>query len=315
MSCLKIESLGKSFEPGQPVLQEINLEIAKGEIVALVGESGCGKTTLLRLISGFLEQDQGRILVNNRVLTGPKQWVEPENRGVGIVFQDFALFPHMTVEQNVAFGLIDLSKGEKERVVKEVLSLVGLPLLGGRFPHELSGGQQQRVALARALAPKPQVLLLDEPFNNLDVKIKADTLREVKRIIQATETTTILVTHDQKEAFSMADRIGVLKEGHLLQIASPEEIYHKPVDEYVAQFLGGSSRLHPLANAVRPWDIDLHPEAQQQSVEAEVVEVTFFGEYKELECRTNDGHCIRIHRPCHEHCEVGHRVHLREKNS
>jgi iron(III) transport system ATP-binding protein len=315
MSCLQIENIQKSFEPGLPVLKDLNLKIARGEIIAMVGESGCGKTTLLRLISGFIQQDRGIIRINERVLSGPMNWVEPEKRGVGIVFQDFALFPHMKVEQNVAFGLGKLPPKKKETVVKEILALVGLPNFEKRFPHELSGGQQQRVALARALAPEPEVLLLDEPFNNLDVKIKGETLREVKRIIRATGTTAILVTHDQKEAFSMADRIGILRDGLLLQIDTPMEIYQHPVDDYVAQFLGGSSRIHPQAMAVRPWDIDLHPHAEQQTVEAEVVDVTFFGEYKELECVTRDGHCVRIHRPCHENCEVGHRVHLREKRS
>ncbi|MDR5683820.1 MAG: ABC transporter ATP-binding protein [Armatimonadota bacterium] len=218
-------------------VHDLTLDVGGGEILVLLGPSGCGKTTVLRLIAGLEVPDVGEIEIAGRTVAG-RRWVPPEVRGVGMVFQDYALFPHLNVADNVAFGLRRWSRAHRIRRVEEVLALVGLDRLAGRFPHELSGGEQQRVALARALAPGPQVLLLDEPLSNLDAELRAGMRAELRRVLKAAGTTAILVTHDQEEAFAIADRIGVLSRGRLWQVGSPEEIYHAPACRFVADFVG-----------------------------------------------------------------------------
>ena len=232
---LRCVDLTKRFN-SSTALSGLSLEVAQGETVAVLGPSGCGKTTTLRLIAGFEAPDSGTIEVGGKLVAGPGTYVPPEERRIGMVFQDYALFPHLTVEENVSFGL---PKGpRREARVRMVLSLVGLLGYRSRMPHELSGGEQQRVALARALVPEPAILLLDEPFSNLDAKLRQQVREEVKEILQLSGVTALFVTHDQEEALSIGDRIAVLNHGHLEQIGTSQEIYRTPATPYVARFIG-----------------------------------------------------------------------------
>jgi iron(III) transport system ATP-binding protein len=238
---LRLERVTKRFAPGnRPAVDELTLTLDSGEIVVLLGPSGCGKTTTLRLIAGFEQPDAGLIEIRGQVMAGPGRWVPPEQRGVGIVFQDYALFPHLTVSENVTFGLHQMNRAVREKWVSEILALVGLREFIHRYPHELSGGQQQRVAVARALAPAPSLILLDEPFSNLDADLRAQMRDEVGRVLRETGTTAILVTHDQEEAFTLANRVGVLNNGRLEQFDAPEIVYHYPATRFVAEFVGAA---------------------------------------------------------------------------
>jgi iron(III) transport system ATP-binding protein len=222
-----------------PALSDLTLTVQEGAALSILGPSGCGKTTVLRAIAGFEHPQSGQVLIAGRpVCGGGIHCVPPEERGVGIVFQDYALFPHLTVAENVAFGLQRLEKASAARTVAQTLDLVGLAGFEERYPHELSGGQQQRVALARALAPKPVVILLDEPFSNLDPDMRGQMREEVEEILRLTGTTAVLVTHDHEEAFAMADRVAVLNHGRLEQVDTPEAIYHTPSTPFVANFVG-----------------------------------------------------------------------------
>jgi iron(III) transport system ATP-binding protein len=240
MSVIEASELCKRFPNGVQAVDRLSLSVADGEILALLGPSGCGKTTILRLIAGFDAPDSGRVAIRGRIVSGDGVFVPPEDRGVGFVFQDYALFPHLTVAENIAFGLFDWERAERQRRVRAVLDLVGLGAVSRRHPHELSGGQQQRVAVARALAPAPAVILLDEPFSNLDADLRAQMREDVERILRETSTTTIFVTHDQSEAFAIADRVGVLDRGSLQQLDTPEAIYHAPATPFVARFVGAA---------------------------------------------------------------------------
>ncbi len=236
-----VELLGvsKRFSPhGAPAVAALSLSVQPGEVVALLGPSGSGKTTLLRMVAGFVTPDSGSVRLGGRVVADDSGSVPPEQRGAGMVFQDHALFPHLTVWKNVAFGLNRETSGERHTRVQEALDMVGLAGLEQRFPHELSGGQQQRVALARALAPRPIVLLLDEPFASLDASLRAQLRDEVATIVRQSGATTLFVTHDQEEAMFMGDRVAVLREGRLEQIGSPEDVYHHPASRFVAEFMG-----------------------------------------------------------------------------
>ncbi|TVR93767.1 MAG: ABC transporter ATP-binding protein [Wenzhouxiangellaceae bacterium] len=227
-----------------PVIKGLSLSLAAGEIGCLLGASGCGKTTALRAIAGFEPLRAGEIQVGKQVVSTPHHQVAPERRSVGMVFQDHALFPHLNVAANVAFGLSRLGSDDRRQRVQSLLELTGLSGLDHRFPHELSGGQQQRVALARALAPEPEVLLMDEPFSNLDTRLRRRMGEEIRGMLKARGTTTLLVTHDQHEAFALADRIGLLKDGRMLQWDSPYQMYHRPANRYVAAFTGRGSYLN-----------------------------------------------------------------------
>lgn len=232
---LRLEGLSKSFGHQAPaVVRELSLELPPGEILALLGPSGCGKTTTLRLIAGFEKPDQGRITLNGQDITEAR----PQDRNIGIVFQDYALIPHMTVMQNVCFGMRQLSKKERPARAAYWLELMQLSELADRYPHELSGGQQQRVALARTLAAEPHLVLLDEPFSNLDTGLREATRNEMRALFKRTGTSVILVTHDQAEALSFADRVGVMNKGSLCQLDTPQTIYQHPVNAFVAEFLG-----------------------------------------------------------------------------
>lgn len=233
-----LKNVTKLFNGNVKAVYDLSMEVKKGEFFSLLGPSGCGKTTTLRLIAGLDKPDEGVISVGEKVVSAGGVWVAPEKRGVGIVFQDYALFPHMTVFKNIAFGLTNCNKKELKQKVMEMLELVGLSDMAERYPHEISGGQQQRVALARALAPFPKVMLLDEPFSNLDADLRVELRIETKRILKEKGITTILVTHDQEEAFSLSDRVGVLNSGRLEQAGTPSEIYHQPVSHFVAGFVG-----------------------------------------------------------------------------
>ncbi|HEX4960665.1 MAG TPA: ABC transporter ATP-binding protein [Thermoanaerobaculia bacterium] len=236
---LSLEQLDKSFG-AQPVLRGLSLEVAQGEILSLLGPSGSGKTTALRLIAGFETPDRGRILVEGADVTA----LPPERRHFGMVFQHYALFPHLTVGENVAFGLAGRrEKREIARRVTEALTLVELPGFAARRVGQISGGQQQRVALARALAPEPRVLLLDEPLSNLDPTLRERTRRELKAAIRRVGITTVLVTHEQEEAFHLGDRVAVLHGGVLHQVGTPEDLYERPATRFVATFVGRASVL------------------------------------------------------------------------
>jgi iron(III) transport system ATP-binding protein len=239
MSLLRLEHLTKYYSCQElPAIDHVTLELEKGEILALLGPSGCGKTTTLRLIAGFEQPDAGLVEIDGRVMADGHIFVPPEQRGVGVVFQEYTLFPHLTVAENIFFGLRKLSPQSRAQRLRDMLETVGLTSLVQRYPHELSGGQQQRVALARALAPRPAVLLLDEPFSNLDADLRRQMLHEVYTMLRELGTTAVFVTHDHEEAFMVADRVGVLNRGKLEQLGRPEEIYYLPATHFVARFLG-----------------------------------------------------------------------------
>ena len=226
--------------PGRstPAVQGVNLGLRAGDIGVLIGPSGCGKTTLLRAVAGLEPVSGGKVLLSQRVVSEPGHTLAAEQRRIGMVFQDYALFPHMDVGRNVGFGIEHLPRAERSQRVAEVLTLVGLEGAEKRFPHELSGGQQQRVALARALAPKPDLLLLDEPFSNLDIDLRERLAQEVRNILKAAQATALLVTHDQLEAFAIGDVIGVMNEGRLHQWDDAYSLYHRPATRFVADFIG-----------------------------------------------------------------------------
>jgi iron(III) transport system ATP-binding protein len=235
---IEVTGVRKSFGATE-VLHDVTLTVPRGAVVALLGPSGCGKTTLLRTIAGLERPDAGEIRIDGRVVTGPGTHVPPERRRVGMVFQDWALFPHLSVSQNVGYGLRRADR--KGRRVAEVLAMVGLEGLGERQPATLSGGQQQRVALARALAPRPGVLLLDEPFSNLDATLRVQVRSEVHKLLGELGVTTVFVTHDQEEAFLLGDEVAVVSEGRIVQQAPPAELYARPATPWVASFVGDAN--------------------------------------------------------------------------
>ncbi|GBD15573.1 Fe(3+) ions import ATP-binding protein FbpC 2 [bacterium HR26] len=234
----------------EPAVRDLHLTVYRGEILALLGPSGCGKTTTLRLIAGFERPDAGTVALNGQVVAGEGRFVPPERRGVGMVFQDYALFPHLTVAENIAFGLSSLPRAARRERVRELLRLTGLEDVPDRYPHQLSGGQQQRVAIARALGPNPQVLLLDEPFSNLDTELRLQMRAELRRLLEHLRITAVLVTHDQQEAMAIADRMAVMLAGHIEQIDTPEKVYHYPVNRAVAQFVGQATFVPARLNGV-----------------------------------------------------------------
>ena len=333
MSLLRLDNVTKRFGRDEPpAVDGLSLTVAPGEILALLGPSGCGKTTTLRLIAGFETPDGGMVEIRGQRVAGDGAVVPPEARGVGIVFQDYALFPHLTVGGNVAFGLAGYERSARDRRVAEVLDQVGLGALARRYPHELSGGQQQRVALARALSPAPALLLLDEPFSNLDADLRALMREEIARILRTTGTTAVFVTHDQQEAFTLADRVGVLHAGRLEQVDTPYEIYHHPATRFVAEFVGAADFLRgfvkegeivteigPVANPagfpaglpvdimIRPDDIDFipHPDG-----EVAVVGREFHGSEHLYRLRLASGARVHSAQPSTTIYPVGTRVRL-----
>jgi spermidine/putrescine ABC transporter ATP-binding subunit len=331
MSHVRMRGLAKSFGSVHAV-RELNLDIERGELLAVLGPSGCGKTTLLRMIAGFEQPDAGCVVVSDEVVAGPGRMVPPEKRRVGMVFQDYALFPHMTVGDNVAFGLRmeGLSKHEIDRRVDEYLDLVNLAEYRDRYPTQMSGGQAQRVALARALAKRPAVLLLDEPLGALDLKLRKQMQVELARIHRQVGTTFVFVTHDQEEALSMATRIAVMSGGRVRQIGPPREIYLHPVDRFVADFIGESNFLDgiltngggapafqlpdgtmlpasvgaaapagPVKLMVRPESVSIGTNAPQNGVPTAVVKgrtanVAFMGSHTRITVQTDAGTLVAI---------------------
>ncbi|MBI4314299.1 MAG: ABC transporter ATP-binding protein [Chloroflexi bacterium] len=276
MNALELEGVTKQYAPGTPpAVADVSLSVAKGEILALIGPSGCGKTSTLRLIAGFERPDSGTVVIGGRVAANGRAWIPPERRGVGMVFQDYALFPHLTVAENTGFGLDELSRDKRQPEVDHLLQLVGLEKFGRRYPHELSGGERQRVALARALAPKPVVVLLDEPFSNLDTDRRAEMREQVRAILTMLSATAIFVTHDHEEALFMGDRVAVLNNGRLEQIGAPENIFHSPASHFVAEFMGHTDFLpgRVVSNGIE-MEIGLLPQ-RVDLPEGTAVEIAF----------------------------------------
>jgi iron(III) transport system ATP-binding protein len=314
----------------------VSLSLEPGEIGCLVGPSGCGKTSVLRAIAGFESIDNGSILLGGRMASAPCWGLAPQRRSVGMLFQDFALFPHLTLAGNIGFGLRGWGRREREQRVAGLLELVGLEGLGPRYPHELSGGQQQRAALARAIAPRPQILLLDEPFSSQDIERRAQLAQEVRRILRLENVTALLVTHDQQEAFAMADRIGVMAAGHLHQWSDAYSLYHRPADLFVADFIGhgtlirgrvldgglldtGLGRLTgapcqgfaPGAAVyllVRPDDV-VH--AHNSALTAMITHRTFRGADFLYTLRLDDGESVLCLSPSHHDHPIGERIGIR----
>ena len=325
MICL--HGVSKSFGPVRAV-HEAQLCLERGEFVALLGPSGCGKTTLLRLIAGFEEPDAGVIEVAGKRVAGNGSWTPPERRRVSMVFQDYALFPHLTVAENVGFGV---SRRERAVTVREALSLVGLDGYDQRYPHELSGGQQQRVALARALAPGPELVLLDEPWSNIDPHLRALLRDEIARILRAVDVTVVLVTHDREEAFSLASRVALMRDGTIVQAGTPEELYLTPATRWAAEFVGagnfvsgrvengfvqtplgtfpanGSGRAVEAAVLVRPEQIELSPDPDG---DAYVVAREFRGHDVFYRLLLDEVELVS-HRPSTEVVALGERVSIR----
>jgi iron(III) transport system ATP-binding protein len=330
MSLLRLDHLRKRYSPQDPAVDDLSLDLEKGEIVALLGPSGCGKTTTLRLIAGFEQPDDGLVEIGGQVMADAHTFIPPERRGVGVVFQEFTLFPHLTVAENVAFGLRRLSPHSRTQRLREMLDTVGLTAFARRYPHELSGGQQQRVALARALAPRPSVILLDEPFSNLDADLRTQMLHEVYTLLRELGTTAIFVTHDHEEAFMVADRVGVLNHGKLEQLGRPEDIYHLPASRFVAHFVGKANFLPGcvvsdgietaiglFANAaglppgatgdvmLRPQHLDLIPDAEGN---ATVLSRRFRGADTLFVVQLPSGLLLHCHQPSTLMLEVRERV-------
>lgn len=320
---IELHRVSKRFGSVQAV-RELSLSVPRGSLFALLGASGCGKTTVLRLVAGLEKPDSGEVKLNGRTVAGPGVWVPPEARRVGMVFQDYALFPHLTVGGNVAFGL--RSNDRRERV-EEMLTLVGLAGLGQRYPHELSGGQQQRVALARALAPRPEIVLLDEPFSNLDAGLRQTMRVEVRDILRRAGATAIFVTHDQEEALSLADTVAVMNAGALEQVGAPTELFALPATRFVAEFLGGSFFLPAVVTSrgveteigcaaqgtawppgtevdmlVRPDDLTLRVEPGGA---ARIESGVFHGDMYVYQVRLASGRSVRCFGPHFEHYAPG----------
>ena len=234
---LKLDQVSQSYGPRE-IVKNLSFHLLPGQIGCLLGPSGCGKTTVLRCIAGFEPVAAGHIEIGGETVSSPARLTPPEKRRIGMVFQDYALFPHLTVSGNIAFGLSALNKTERQKRVDELLALTGLLDSANKYPHQLSGGQQQRVALARALAPRPKLLLMDEPFSNLDVELRERLSLEVRDILKREGMTALIVTHDQHEAFALADVVGVMHEGTIQQWDTPYNLYHQPVNRFVADFVG-----------------------------------------------------------------------------
>jgi iron(III) transport system ATP-binding protein len=314
MNILELISITKKFPESQlPAVNDFNLEVKKGEIVALLGESGCGKTTILRMIAGFEIPDKGQIKLNGDVVSGNGIFKEPQKRRVGIVFQDYALFPHKTVWENIIFGLFQLSKDVARKKAGDIIALSGLQGLEKRYPHQLSGGQKQRVALARALAPEPELILFDEPFSNIDSMRKHQMREDIQKIIKETNATAIFVTHDTRDVMTIADKVSVLKQGRLMQTDTPENIYNFPANAYVADFFGKTNYIKakvskdgydtpmgiiktktPLPDTIDNVLLSIRPEEFTIKTEGHdcfcgsIVKEKFMGEYKELTCKVEN---------------------------
>ena len=322
---IRTRSVSKSYDEEQ-VLSDFNLDVWKGSITGILGSSGSGKTTALRLIAGFDRPDAGIIEMKNEVIVSDEVWLPPEKRNIGMVFQDYALFPHLTVEKNIAFGLgkNDLEQGR----LKEVIDMCNLSGLINKFPQELSGGQQQRVALARALAPNPEVVLLDEPFTSLDAQMARELRDEVVELLKNTETTAIIVTHDQEEALSVCDVVSVLEKGKIIQSSTPQEIYLNPVSKTVANSVGDPNILKgfsidgrvetSLGTFVSAYegalDVSIRPECIELNLDSEgsyiVKECTFYGHDQVISFQNSKGEVFRARSLPNTIYEAGDKVNI-----
>jgi iron(III) transport system ATP-binding protein len=258
---LSLKSVCKQFESNStPAVDRVSFTLQEGDLLGLLGPSGCGKTTLLRILAGFDRASSGVVELAGQIVAGNGYWLPPEQRNTGMVFQDYALFPHLTIAENIGFGLKNKNNGLTRRQIKEriseVLVLVGLNGLEKRYPHELSGGQQQRVALARAIAPQPALILLDEPLSNLDVQVRQRLRHEIRNILKASGTSAIFVTHDREEALAISDKIAVMRDGQLEQIGTPEEIYAEPASRFVAEFVTQANFL-PAQRRGKIWKTEI----------------------------------------------------------
>jgi len=340
MSDIGIEIHGITKRFGSTVAVDgVTLNVEQGKTLALLGPSGCGKTTLLRLIAGFEAPDAGSISICGRPVVGPGVWVPPEKRQIGFVFQDYALFPHLSVATNIAFGLRKLSRSERRKRVQEMLALVGLQEQATRYPHQLSGGQQQRVALARALAIDPKVVLLDEPFSNLDAGLRRQVREDLHRILGAAGTTAVFVTHDQEEALNLGASVAVMKEGKILEHGSPREIYLNPKCRETAQIVGAVNLLKgesmgvtvrcalgqlPLAHPCRvgPMEILMRPEtinmkpfspvsANSDGTIGIVQDLQYHGNHQHIRVRVDGGEELRVKVGPEQFYQVGEKVVLK----
>ena len=322
---IRTRSVSKSYDEEQ-VLSDFNLDVWKGSITGILGSSGSGKTTALRLIAGFDRPDAGIIEMKNEVIVSDEVWLPPERRNIGMVFQDYALFPHLSVEKNIAFGLgkNDLEQGR----LKEVIDMCNLSGLINKFPQELSGGQQQRVALARALAPNPEVVLLDEPFTSLDAQMARVLRDEVVELLKNTETTAIIVTHDQEEALSVCDVVSVLEKGKIIQSSTPQEIYLNPVSKTVANSVGDPNILKgfsidgrvetSLGTFVSAYegalDVSIRPECIELNLDSEgsyiVKECTFYGHDQVISFQNSKGEVFRARSLPNTIYEAGDKVNI-----
>jgi len=323
---LTIRARGLTKSYGDVIaLDQFSLDVWEGGLLTLLGPSGCGKTTALRVIAGF-EEAIGTVEIRGRRVLGPDVFVQPNKRKVGMVFQDYALFPHMTVHANVAYGIDQKTDSHR---VKEVLDLVGLNRLGDRMPNELSGGQQQRVALARALAPNPDVILLDEPFSNLDANLRDRVRRELRSILSESNTTAVLVTHDQEEALATSDLVAVMYRGQVVQVGAPAELYTNPSDPWIADFLGDADVLPSTGHrgyaesevgrfktdlkgrvivVVRPEDVQI---SIGETPNAEVISSEFFGHDQLVTLALASGRLVRSRIGPRPSYEPGNHVRVR----
>ena len=332
---LDVENLDAGYDDLQ-VLNQVSFSLQPGEIGCMLGPSGCGKTTVLRTIAGFESAWNGRVLIDNVEVSSRSFNLPPEQRNIGMVFQDFALFPHLKVEDNVRFGLKRIGKHEQQSRIQEMLAIVGMPAYAKAYPHQLSGGQQQRIALARALAPGPGILLLDEPFSNLDVELREQLAREIRNILKQENKTAILVTHDQNEAFALADQICVMNEGSIQQQGSGYDLYHRPANRFVADFIGqgvvipaqvesstsvktdlgliqGQNKIDAEAGAlvdvlIRPDDV-IHDDESTES--AVVVEKAFRGAEFLYFLRMDSGIEVMCLAPSHHNHKINERIGIR----
>jgi iron(III) transport system ATP-binding protein len=330
MSHVRLRGLSRSFGDVHAV-RELSLDIERGELLSVLGPSGCGKTTLLRLIAGFERPDAGCVVVSDEVVAGPGRLVPPEKRRIGMVFQDYALFPHLSVEGNVGFGLSTRPRDERDGLTRRTLELVGLQHKASCPVYELSGGERQRVALARALAPEPELVLLDEPFSNLDASLRAGLRREVELILRDAEATALLVTHDQEEALSLADRVAVMRDGQIVQVGAPVEVYALPATRWAAQFVGEVNVLAGVARGTgvetelgvfdlrEPADGSVHVAVRPEQLElsargdsnAEVIAREFRGHDVLYRLRHEGGKTLLVQLPSLELHEVGDEVFVR----
>jgi len=336
---LQLDTISKRFSE-VPVVDSVSLKLRQGELLSLLGASGCGKTTLLRLIAGFERPQSGRIELAGQEVASPNRWLPPEQRDIGMVFQDYALFPHLTVAQNVGFGLKKSRRKQSgypgqqaKKMISEAIAQVGLSGFEKRYPHELSGGQQQRVALARALAPQPALILLDEPLSNLDVQVRSHLRQEIRSILKTTGATAIFVTHDQEEALSISDRVAVMNQGKLEQLATPETLYNEPATRFVAEFVTQGNFLpatydgkgwktaivtlvlsqdDPISDRadlmIRQQDIRLEPDEKSSIV---VIDRAFLGRDHRYTIQTSSGDRLQVLNTMKPVLNIGTRVKVR----